>query len=812
MAQDPGKGKASPGENGKLKTPTTGHLYGKIIDSKTKEAVPFASVAIFKNDSVISGVFTKPNGDFSLENLPYGKFDLRITFIGFETFQQTITISTPNDERDLGDIKLKLKESQLKTVEITEEKSTIEMGIDRKVFNVDKNISSRGGTATDVMRNIPSVTIDANGNAQLRQNNVTIYIDGRPTNLLLDQIAADQIEKVELITNPSAKFEASTSGGIINIVMKSNSKPGYNGTATGGYGSHDHYNGSASLNIKQKPIGFSINYTFNTFKNLVPGYTNRRYLPSGYFNTINDMQFHHFFQSGTAALDYSINNRNTLTLSENIMEGDFNTYDSKSFEAGSSGNLVTTSGSRTMNSYQHFDNSTSKLFYKKTFPQKGKILTADINYNIGNLTIPTDYTTKTYDSNGILFPDNPEQLKNNVVSKTIGYSFQTDYISPINDSSKIEAGIRSSYRPSSQSMDMSQFDYATRDYVINSTLTNYSNTIDIINAVYLNYSKKLTSFNYLAGLRFEDSYYKSISENKNDSLILYHYPFGPQGLTTGSASPLKSLANSLFPGVFISKKIKDNQEIQFNISRKINRPNYRPFIIANDAKNYSMGNPAQTPESITLAELNFNQILSKGNILLTVFFRNIQDPLIKSASTLPSDPSIIVIKTTNGNQSNSAGMDNTFRYSLLKGLEATMNMNLFYTTIDASFYNNTIRNHGINYTGKLNIVYRLPKNLTMQFSANYESKKTIPQGYIQEVYFADFALSKEVYKFLTFTLSIRDVFDSNSNGFYWATDQFIQDAWGRRESRFVKLIISARFGTTDVKRKSKGIDVEGNDF
>ncbi len=775
-----------------------GRVYGKIIDMKTRETIPYTPVTIYKSDTLISGVITKPNGEFSLENLPFGKFTLKVSLIGYKELLQTIIVSPQNEEQDLGDIKLDLSVTEFNTMEIVKDKSAVEMNIDRKVFNVEKNIISKGGTAADVVSNIPSVTLDANGNAQLRQNTATIYIDGRPTSLVLNQIPADQIEKIEVITNPSAKFEASTTGGILNIVMKSNAQPGYNGMITGGAGTNSHYNGLVLFNIKQKPIGFSLNYTFNTFKNSVPGYTNRTDYPSGFYNVNDDILFRHFFQSGTTVLDYYINNRNTLTFSENIVMGDFKTIDDQTFEFSGPNNSNKMSGVRQTNTLTHFENYTTKLFYKRSFPKRGKEITADVNYINGSSRNPSDFTTYTYDSSGALLSNNPELQINKAININEMFSFQSDFVNPINDSTKLETGIRVSYKPSNQSLDVSNFNYLNGNYVTNDLLTSYYQIKDLVNAAYINYSIKHKKINYMLGLRVENSFYTATVTNKENKHFLYSYP-----------SSMANIFNSLFPSIFISKKLTEKKEIQFNVTRKINRPNFRqflPFITASDLKNYSIGNPSITPEFINSLELNYNQYLKRGNFLLTLFFRNSEHVLTQYTYPLSTDSSVLVTTTINGKQANSLGIDNTIKHTLFKGFETTLNTNLFYTAINAIYNGSAFNNNGFNCTGKLIMMYRMPKNFSIQISGNYESKKTVPQGYNREVYFADMAFSKEIKKVLTITLSVRDVFDTNSRGAYIVGEDYIQESWNRRESRFFKLIVNMKFGKGDaalIKRKTK---------
>ena len=205
-----------------------GRVYGKIIDAKTKKPVEFASVVVlwYNKDSLLGGSLTRENGEFNIENLPaMGGFRFRATQIGYKPYEIKIYIQLPNKlEQDLGDIKFEIDQKLLNEVEVVAEKNAVVMSIDKRTYNVDKDISIRGGTAADVMKNVPGVTMDAEGNAQLRNQSPTIFIDGRPSNLTLVQIPADQIDRVEIITNPSVKFDANTTGGILNIIMKKNLK------------------------------------------------------------------------------------------------------------------------------------------------------------------------------------------------------------------------------------------------------------------------------------------------------------------------------------------------------------------------------------------------------------------------------------------------------------------------------------------------------------------------------------------------------------------------------------------------------------
>jgi hypothetical protein len=260
---------------GGRQSPAIGHFYGKIVDAKTNKGMDGTSVqlvmSIFdtathsRKDSVIRGAITQSNGEFSFESLPvFGNFTLKLTAIGYKSINQRVTFNLTTAQsgdpeqrlgavdRDLGNIKMQVDPESLQTVTITAEKPLIQLGIDRKVYNVEKDLSASGGSAVDIMKNIPSLAVDIDGNVTLRNASPTIFVDGRPTTLTLDQIPADEIESVEIITNPGAKFDASGGvSGILNIVMKKNRKPGYNGAIRGGVDKRGGFNAGGNLNVKE---------------------------------------------------------------------------------------------------------------------------------------------------------------------------------------------------------------------------------------------------------------------------------------------------------------------------------------------------------------------------------------------------------------------------------------------------------------------------------------------------------------------------------------------------------------------------------
>ncbi|MFZ9718476.1 MAG: carboxypeptidase regulatory-like domain-containing protein, partial [Chitinophagaceae bacterium] len=297
-----------PGARGNTAQMNMGRFYGKIIDTKTGKPIDAASVQLLQNkfdsatktrkEVIVSGQLTRANGDFSLENLSImGQYKLKVTAIGFKTYQQNVSFALnmngakPGDmsqmlnniDKDLGNIKLEEEVKQLSEVVVEGTRPTLQLGVDRKIFNVDRNIVSQGGTAVDVMRNVPTVDVDVEGNISLRNNAPQIFVDGRPSVLSLDQIPADAIQTIELITNPSAKFDAS--GGqsaIINIVLKKNKRVGYSGNVRTGIDMRGRPNFGGDINVRQAKINTFANVNYSMRKNKGWGETDRdNLIPAG---------------------------------------------------------------------------------------------------------------------------------------------------------------------------------------------------------------------------------------------------------------------------------------------------------------------------------------------------------------------------------------------------------------------------------------------------------------------------------------------------------------------------------------------------
>ncbi|MGH2566274.1 MAG: TonB-dependent receptor plug domain-containing protein, partial [Ginsengibacter sp.] len=327
-----------------IKINSHNRIYGKVLDRETKRPLPSVSVQVIARmhnrpanqmkDSVIAAMLSAANGDFNFENIPaFDSLQILISAVDYNIHSDYFSFAGKNAdantpiEQDLGNIEMSRVAKKLEAVTIVMQKPALQMGIDKKIFDVNKSISSKGGTAIDVMKNIPSVSVDVDGNVELRNSTPTIFIDGRPTILTLDQIPSDNIDRIELITNPSAKYDASTTGGIINIILKKNKRTGLNGLVSAAAGTQGLLSGNANLNLRQGKLNFFVSGGYHGSDGKSNSESYRQDKTNGivddYFNQYSKNERNRKFASVRFGLDYFIDNRNTLTLSQGLVQGRF---------------------------------------------------------------------------------------------------------------------------------------------------------------------------------------------------------------------------------------------------------------------------------------------------------------------------------------------------------------------------------------------------------------------------------------------------------------------------------------------------------
>ncbi len=842
-----------------------GHVYGKVVDS-TGKGISDVSVVITKNvfdtvskkrkDVPVKAFITKANGEFNFEELSvFMPLQLKIAATGYKQHKQAISFQMKMPaggggmaggqgqsggnpmgglnavlnafDKDLGNIKLTADVTQLQTVTVTTSaKPLLKMDIDKKVFNVEKNMVSSGGTAVDVMRNVPSLQVDIDGNVKLRNAAPQIYVDGRTTSLSLDQIPADAIESVEVITNPSAKYDASGgNAGILNIVLKKNKRTGYNGNLMAGVDSHGGFNGGGNLSLRQNKFNISLATMTNQMRNRTSGTTNRL----NYGDTLthvlqqNNNKTTGGFLFGRLGVDYFVTNRTTLSLAGIKVHGKFKPGETIDIQTDTllNGGKLTGLSQRSTKGEREFNASGLQFGIKHNFPKAGEELTADLNYFSGRNEGSSLYTTQYYQGNNV----SATQLQQVISNGTNQFmTIQTDYVKPFNDKTKLETGLRAQLnhlvnnnetflqRPSSP--DMVKLGAATN---------NYKNDNNVY-AAYVSVSSKIKDFGYQLGLRAERSDYTGEITNTGEQFS-NKYPI------------------SLFPSMFLSQKLKKQQELQLSITRRINRPNFFqliPYVDYTDSLNITRGNPSLKPEFTYSSEMSYGKTFKGNNSILFSVYYKYTDHLITrylDKSLNPVTGRQDLINTfINANSAYAAGAELTSVNSLTRFWDLTSNVNVYNSKINTANVTGNSQDALWSWFGKLNSTFKLPSNVSIQLTADYQSKTNLPvnnntggfgppmqqaqsasQGYVRPFWGMDLAVKKSFLKnnAATVTLSVNDIFRTRKSDQHSESLYFTQDYYRLNNPQLVRLNFTYRFGKMDLslfKRqntKNQGSGMEG---
>jgi ferric enterobactin receptor len=837
--------KPNPGAKGGP-PPAIGRAYGKVTDSL---GVPMGQVSALllkqvsdtaskkKKLILLKGMETKANGEFNFEDLPiFTQLVLRLSATGFENRDVQVMITQSGDkpapgaaasafgnipsfDKDLGTIKLSGKIQDLSAVVVTAKAPAMKLELDKKVFNVERNIVSAGGTGLDVMRNVPSVNVDIDGNVTLRGSTPTIFVDGRPTTLSLDQIPADAIESVEVMTNPSAKYDASGGGaGILNIVLKKNKKQGYNGSISTGIDSHGAPNALAGFNIRQNKVNISVNGMYNGMHGKTTGNTDRyTYLGDTTHllqQDLNRNKGHFIF--GQIGLDYFVSNKTTLSGSYIKVHGGFNPTDVSNIQTDSvgSGSTQTSYSLRNSNSERVFDVNGAQAGMKHLFAKEGEQWTADGSYFGVTSHSTALYTTDYYTSK----PGSP--VASTTWQQVLGtaspafFTVQTDYTDPLGAAhkSKLEAGLRLSIQKLSNynnTYNLDEFGNSTLEPLGTS---NYKSTSRVY-AAYVNYTSAIGNFGYSLGLRGESSDYSG-------ELLNTGQPFS-------NTYPL-----SLFPSVFLSQKLKHDQELQLSATRKVSRPGFFqliPYTDYSDTLNITRGNPNLVPQFTNSFEFSYMKTFPHSNTLLMSAYYKYTSNLItryQDSGMNPVGKSVLINTYENANNAYTVGAEITTTNNITKWWDISLNVNAYNSHINTANLKQPSQPALWSWFGKFNSNFKLPDNFTVQLTAIYQSRTDLPvnqnanqfgppgtntqsssQGYIKSFYGVDLAVKKSFLKnnAASVTVSMTDIFRTRWSDQYSQSMFFAQEYDRLKDPQLVRVVLAYRFGKMDLnlfKRKS----------
>ena len=733
-----------------------GMVQGLIVDESNQSPLDFATISLFsaKDSSLVTGGITDENGRFNIEINP-GTYYAQVTFISYQTqIIEDIEISRKRMTVDLGRVLLFADAATLQEVEVRAEKSRMMMSLDKRIFNVGKDLANTGGSAAEVLDNVPSVAVDVEGNISLRgSGSVRILIDGKPSGLIgvsgtngLRQIPANLIDRVEVITNPSARYEAEGMAGIINIVLKKNKNKGINGSFDLNAGYPGNYGAALNLNMRRNKWNWFASYGYSYRESPGVGSLYQEFYRNDTTFILNQNRDRVRTGSGhslRAGADYYFNEQNILTTAVSYRNGrDENRTTLTYRDYINSFNNPTDISERTDNEVELEPNLEYSLTYKKLFDKNkdDHSITFDLRYQDNTEQENSDITESFYDAE-FVSTNRPELLQRsfNKESERLLIA-QVDYIRPFGEEGKLELGYRGSIRRIDNDFLVEEWDNDIWESLVG--LSNNFNYDEDIHAAYGIYGNKIGKFSFQFGLRAE---YSDVKTELLQTKEINHRDYF-----------------NLFPSAFFTYDLPSENAIQLSYSRRLSRPRFwdlNPFFSFSDARNFRSGNPNLDPEFTHSFEAGHIKYWEKGSLSTSIYYRHTEGIIERIRSI--NEEGNTLSRPENLATENSYGLDMTFSASPVKWWDLDGNFNFFRAITDGGNVDQSLQADTYAWFGRMTSKFTVRKSIDTQIRFNYRGPRNTTQGSNKAYYYLDLAMSKDILNNKgTLTLSLRDVFNS----------------------------------------------------
>jgi len=782
----------------------SGSVSGRLVDAGNNQPLAFATVSVIKkvDNKAAKSIQTDMDGNFKLSGIPDGAFQLQATYVGYANFtRDSINIGAKKRVYALGVLKLAQGKAVLKEVSVRAQRSNIQLGIDKKTFNVDQSLVSQGGSATDLLNNVPSVQVDVDGNLSLRgSSSVRVLINGKPSALagsnlsdILQSIPASSIENIEVITNPSSKYDAEGQSGIINIILKRNARLGFNGSASVTGGTQNTKVGNLNLAYQTKTINIYGSYGYRAADRTGNGYTNRiTYDPVNgpiYQNQIADQTFNVNSNNIRAGVDINLDKITTLSFS-----GNANLRNRDRDQFGNTGifnsaNVLTQQTTQSTNSHStgasNYDFNTD---FDRKYNKEGKELTANIGYSTGNQTA-NDLQNILY-NNYVPSISTRQHVQNNANGNDeYSINLQTDYVLPMKKNNKLETGYRSTISQNNSRNEVDSL-LSSGAYVPDYTLTNHFLYQEQIHAIYGNYSQQFGKLGIQGGLRLEDARIRTLLRDNDEHHAQDYF--------------------RVYPSLFLSDKLSENQTLQISYTRRVSRPRDRqisPFLDKSDPYNYQQGNPDLKPEdthSFELSYINYWKILT---LTSSLYYRLTNDDIQQVRTPLSS--SVTLLQFQNITSAQNSGFELIAKVNATNAIDLTANVNAYYRFLQGIPALNLPTSSGYAWNANLTANIKPTKLLGIQLKGDYQAPQVITQGHQRAQAGLDAGLKYDLTKALNVSANVRDVFDSRKFGSIidntLGAFPYHSESVRRFQSRAMLFTVAYRFGSSpdDAKKKKK---------
>ncbi|UII76570.1 TonB-dependent receptor family protein [Flagellimonas sp. HMM57] len=772
-----------------------GSISGTVIDNAQQQPIAYAAIVIKSEDGskTITGGITTEDGKFEIVKLPEGVFILEVQFIGYKTHSQKLEITKKNKKLDVGTITLMEDAEKLEEVEVVAERTTIEQRVDRKIINVGKDLTTAGATASDIMNNIPSVNVDSQtGDISLRGNsNVRVMVDGKLSNVpvaqLLQQIPSTSIKSIELITNPSAKYNPEGMSGIINIVLHKNANVGFNGNATVGLTQaiEAKFNSSIDLNYRQGKFNFYGNYGNNIGK----------YVNDGTILRLdeNSLQAFDFFNNNKSHLykvgfDFYLNDKNTISVftNQNIFDGNGEGITDVTYNTDLSRNVtqIFTDVNENQSEQYNFD-------YKHDFKKEGHNIELEIDHNRFN----SDQDANFRSIGASLFPDYMDFVDTERTQTFVNL----DYVNPLDSISKLEVGLESRTFETDVDYSSTGLSFNSGGDLIPTPSTDFIYSMDIYSA-YVTFSQTRGKFSYQAGVRLEDV------EVKAD---------------TNRLRAFTDEYTELYPSAFITYNPNEKNQFQVSYSRRVDRPGLEQV---NPVREWatplisSFGNPSLVPQFTNSYETNYTRRLKNGSITAGVFYRAISDEINRAVYVDRLDFNKLILTFDNFENTSAYGFELSTNYKFTEWWSINGSFDFFSQTqrgvteslsgdspnpTENDIVEERVEVDNTAWNLRLNNSFKVSKSLTFQLFGFYRGQNRTIQFTARPMYFVNLGARYSFAKGKgTISLNYNDMFNTMRFGFD-GDRPYEQEGGFNWESNNLYAGMSYRFGSGKNKAKQR---------
>jgi iron complex outermembrane recepter protein len=783
---------AQPNSNLDIKN---GSVSGRVIDAELNEPLPYVNIIIKDAaNKIITGGITNNDGTFKIENIPEGNVLVSIQFVGYKTLDKSITIGKGNYKVDIGDIKLEEEATGLDEVTIVADVSTIQQKVDRKVITIGKDLQTAGANASEIMNNLPSVSVDQQSGAiSLRGNqNVRVMVDGKLSNIpaeqLLKQIPSTSIKSIELITNPSAKYNPEGMSGFINIVLHKNTQIGFNGNINVGlaYDIEPKFNGSIDANYRNGKFNLYGSYSNSVSKNANYGYINRiEQEIQQNFDILNNNKSNLF----KAGLDYYLNDKNTISVftNQNIFDGWTMSNSYINYLTNPTLNETQFANANNENNSQQYN-----FNYKHDFNEEGHNIELEVDHNIYD---------GLGDTNNIFFSAQRPNFIEDTDTDRKSTTINLDYVNPLSESTKLELGLEARlfdtdifYKSDAREQNEAE------EYIPTTTSFNYAR--DIYSA-YATYGRTIEKWSYQVGLRAEtvtvdsDAFKRDLDSNEELNSVFKNDYF------------------ELYPSVFATYSPSEKNSYQLSYSRRIDRPGIgqvNPLPEWNTSLISQFGNPELRPQFTNSVEVNYTRQLEKGSITAGVFYRIIEDEIQQAILIDRADPERLILTNLNFDNTSAYGIELSSNYRPTKWWSINASFDLFSQTqksLAESFDNgdivlNTVEVDNMAWNVRAFNNFKVSKSLSFSAFGMYRGKNKNIQFEMSDMLMVNLGMR---YSFLednraSFSLSYNDIFDTMYAEFN-GQRPYVQQGQFNWESQQISGRLSYRFGGGKYRAKSR---------